>query len=238
MFVPAQSVAVNINGNAFRVARTKQPVSFSYEKKGWVAARYSPPPGWKRPGAEGPASEVISGRHIYVYGTAGSPDEHELTRRREQAAYGAEWSTGRLRLLLTHRVLADREVKDSELQSSSAVLFGTKETNSLIGKLAPKPPIALNAGAAGYGLIFVVPAGERSILINSGLPWWTGQDRVKRPGLRFLSGPYTILNSLGDFLLFRGSLENVIAEGRFEPNWKVPEEAAEKMRATGAVVVR
>jgi poly(3-hydroxybutyrate) depolymerase len=237
MFVQSQPVAVNINGKSFRVAGTKHPVSFSYEKKAWVAARYTPPPGWKRPGAEGPASEVISRRHIYVYGTAGSPDENELARRREQAEYGAEWSTPRLRLLLSHRVLADREVKDSELQSASAVLFGTKETNTLIEKLAPNAPIALNPGAAGYGLILVVPVGGRSMLINSGLPWWTGQDRVKRPGLRFLSGPYTVLNSFGDFILFQGSLDNVIAEGRFEPDWKVPPEAAARMRETGAVVV-
>jgi hypothetical protein len=238
MFVAGQPVAVNIDGKTLRVTRVKGPISFSCEKGRWLAARYTPAEGWKRAGSEGPAGEVITGRHVYVYGTAGSPDEDELKRRREQAAYGAEWSTSRLRLLLTHRVAADREVTDSDLQGGSAVLFGTKETNSLIGKLAPRASIELNPGAAGFGLILVAPSGDRSVLINSGLPWWTGYDRAKRAGLSFLTGPYNVLNSFGDFILFRGSLENVIAEGRFEPNWKVPEEAAAKMRETGAVVVR
>ena len=238
LFTATRPVIVTIDGKTLRIARANEPVSFSRQKGNWLAARYAPPKGWKRPGSEGPASEVISSRHIYVYGTAGSQDPDELKRRHEQAAFGAEWSTSRLKLLLTHRIAADRDVKDSELQTGRAVLFGTKETNSLIAKLAPSAPIELNPGAAGFGLILVAPAGHGSVLINSGLPWWTGYDRVKREGLRFLEGPYTVLNSFGDFILFRGSLENVIAEGRFEPNWKVPEEAAAKMRATGAVVVR
>ena len=36
----------------------------------------------------------------------------------------------------------------------------------------------------------------------------------------------------------RGGLDNVLAEGRFDRNWKLPADAAAKLRATGAVEVR
>jgi hypothetical protein len=47
-----------------------------------------------------------------------------------------------------------------------------------------------------------------------------------------------MLQTFGDYILFKGSLENVIAEGVFTPDWKLPAEAAQKMRATGAVEVQ
>jgi hypothetical protein len=40
-----------------------------------------------------------------------------------------------------------------------------------------------------------------------------------------------------DYILFKGSLENVVAEGRFDRNWRVPEAEAQKMTATGAVTI-
>ncbi len=236
MIPAAARIALTIDGKAVKLR--KGALSFSKENGRWIQRGCAPPPGWKRPGAEGPASEVISGRHVYVYGTAGSPSHDELTRRRETATHAAEWSTPRLRLLVTHAVVPDKDVKESTLNTAGAVLFGTRDTNLVIQRLGPSLPIELNPGAADYGLVMVVPAWGRTVLVNSGLPFWTGEDRVKRPGLPFLAGPHTVLQSFGDFILFKGSLEDVVAEGRFEPNWKVPEGAAAKMRETGAVTIR
>jgi hypothetical protein len=43
---------------------------------------------------------------------------------------------------------------------------------------------------------------------------------------------------MGDYLLFRGSPDNVIAGGRFDNNWQLPAEAAQAMKNTGVVLVK
>jgi hypothetical protein len=115
---------------------------------------------------------------------------------------------------------------------------GTRETNLMIRKFAPQLPMELHAGAADYGLVYVAPAGGKLVLVNSGLPWWTGAEFAQRSGYRFVGAPFRVLLSLGDYILFKGSLENVVAEGRFDANWKLPPGEAAKMKATGAVEVK
>lgn len=75
-------------------------------------------------------------------------------------------------------------------------------------------------------------------MVNSGQPFWTGADSAHRPGLDFAGPVYRVLLTLPDYILFRGSLANVVAEGRFDRNWKVPAPIAQELRATGAVEVR
>jgi hypothetical protein len=38
-------------------------------------------------------------------------------------------------------------------------------------------------------------------------------------------------------VLFRGGLDNIVTEGRFDRSWKLTPEETEKIRATGAVEV-
>ena len=118
---------------------------------------------------------------------------------------------------------------DSDLAGADLVLFGSRQTNALIARFADKLPIELSPGAADYGLVFIAPVGDRYALVNSGLPWWSG-----RPA----SAPYRILQDLGDFVLFRRSLNTVVAEGYFDRNWKVPAEEAAKMIKAGVVEIR
>jgi hypothetical protein len=125
-------------------------------------------------------------------------------------------------------VKADTEITETERQAADLVLFGTAETNELIAQLGGSFPLALAAGAADYGLLFIAPIGKRYALVNSGLPWWTGAEDTPQ---------YRLLAGFGDYLLFKGSLANVVAEGRFDTNWKVPADASMKMRATGTVTV-
>jgi hypothetical protein len=175
---------------------------------------------------------------MYVFGTSGAAGPEEIARRREMAVRAAEWSTPGLKLLFNLRAEADQELSQSEIEGANLVLFGTKETNMLIARFAGKFPLELNPGAADYGLVFIAPAGARYAVVNSGLPFWTGAETAKRPGLTFIGPTYRVLESFPDYILFKGSLENVIAEGRFDRNWKVPAGDAEKLRATGAVTVR
>jgi hypothetical protein len=99
-------------------------------------------------------------------------------------------------------------------------------------------PLELNPGAPDYGLVFVAPAGDRLVVVNSGLPFWTGAERTRRGAFGFAPLIPRLLDSFGDFILFKGSLDQVVAEGRFDRNWKVPPEAAARMLATGAVRIR
>jgi hypothetical protein len=129
-------------------------------------------------------------------------------------------------------------VKEADLTGANAVLFGTSETNAAIQKIAAKLPLHLNPGAADYGLVYVYPVDGRYVVVASGLPWWTRADQADRPALRtFPVEPGTLL-TFGDFMLFRRGLDEVVAEGRFDNNWRLPEAALKQIRATGAVAVR
>ncbi len=237
-FAATKSLAVTIDGAVMAAVKGTGEYAFQRAAGTWKPGRFAPPAGAKRPGAEGPIAEAVASRHIYVYGTDGNPSPGELNRRQSEAAAAADWSSQRSRLLLNLRVLADKEVRDSDLAGSNLMLFGSKETNLLIRKLAPRLPLELHAGAADYGLVFVAPVDGRYVLVNSGLPWWTGAEFAKRPGWFFIGMPLRVLLSLGDYVLFKGSLENVVAEGRFDGNWSVAPKEAGLMRATGAVEVK
>jgi pimeloyl-ACP methyl ester carboxylesterase len=219
--------------------RMKSAFSFTKVNGQWQAGSYAASLGAKRPGEEGPVTEALSSRHVYVYGTDGSPEVDDLKARRAAALEGAEWSKPRSRLLLALRALSDKEVIASkDLSGANLILFGTKETNELIRRFDARLPLSLNAGAADYGLVFIYPIDGRLALINSGLPWWTGADQLADGGLRFVPMQYRVLDRVGDFVLFKGSLENIVAEGYFTNDWKLPEAAAQKMKAAGAVEVR
>jgi poly(3-hydroxybutyrate) depolymerase len=230
-------LSITVDGQKLR-GGLSETISLARGPKGWTLQRSAVRPAGKRPGAEGPISAALSARHMYVYGTADTPSTEEVERRKAQAVYASEWSVPRSRLLLTFRVVADADVTEADLKSDNVVLFGTRATNSVIARLSPRLPVSLNPGAADYSLTFVYPLDGRYVVINSGLPWWTRVDQAARGGMPFLAPVYRTALSFGDFMLFRGGLENVITEGRFGNDWKLPPDAAEKMLATGAVEVR
>jgi predicted esterase len=234
---PRQLISISIDGQKLRT-KWAEAISLTRTAKGWTLGQLAPKPGQKRPGAEGPIVDALSAKHIYVYGTADGAAPEEIEQRRAEALQAAEWSTRQSRLLLTFRTLADAEIKDSEMRAANLVLFGTRETNSIIARLSSRLPIALNPGAADYSLTYVYPIDDRYVVINSGLPWWTRADQAQRPGLSFVNVNYRTMQSFGDFILFRGGLENVVTEGRFTNDWTLPSDAADKMRATGAIELK
>jgi len=227
--------AVTIDGAAVRI-RPAASLSFAKTARGWTAGALRPE--GKRAGAEGPIAEAVSGRHIYVYGSLGTHTAEELEQRRRVAERAAEWSSAREHLTLSLPVKADSEVIDADPDSGSLVLFGTAQTNSAIARIAGTLPLALDAGAADYGLLFIYPVGKHYVLVSSGLPWWTGGDHLNRGGDPFAPPQYRLLSTFGDFVLFRGSLAHILVEGRFDRNWKVPAALAAKMALTGTVTVR
>ena len=227
--------AVTVDGAALRVRPASPSPSFMKAAGKWRAGRFQPT--GKRPGLEGPIAEAVGGRQIYVYGSGGARTEFELEARKRIANAAASWSNSRARLPLNWPVKADTAVTAEDLDSADVVLFGNSETNSVIARFVPRLPIALNAGAADYGLLFIAPIGKHYALVSSGLPWWTGADDARRGGPANLPEQYRLLSTFGDYILFKGSLANVVAEGRFDSNWKVPAGEAAKMLATGTVTL-
>lgn len=231
-YTAAQLLSVTIDG---KTSRTKV-LEFSKTARGWQPGP-STRKDAKRRGQEGPISEVVAARHIYVYGTLDAAPPAEIERRRQQAQAAAEWSTPRARLQLNLRVAADREVSDTDRLTSNLVLFGTKETNALLLQMdsAGALPLQLDPGAADYGLFYVWPLNGRYVAVNSGLPFYAGAEMARRGGLRFLTAPNQLIDSFGDFIFFKGSLENVVTEGNFDRDWKLPAEARSRMAESGVI---
>ncbi len=236
-FNRAGTLAISVDGGGHKLG-ARDAVSFNRVGGKWKAGRYAPAAGEKRAGAEGPIFEVVASRHVYIYGTADTPPTEELNRRREQALRAADWSTPRRPLLLSLQAVADRDLTEADRAAANLVLFGTAATNRLIASLGARLPLELNPGAADYGLVFAFPVNGHYVIVNSGLPWWIGAEQSSRPGLRYTGAPASVLPAFGDYILFKGSLDNVVAEGRFDRNWKLPAGDVAKIQATGAVSIR
>jgi poly(3-hydroxybutyrate) depolymerase len=236
-------VEVTIDGQ--RLKPPSQRLSFQRKGDRWLAEGNTPSPGGKRPGAEGPMSEAISGRHIYVYGTDDDPAAAELQARMRQALEAAEWSVYRGpflgRVMVFPRVVADRDVRPSDLETANLVLFGTRETNRLIAQFGERLPLHLDKDVQDHGLVYVFPVEGHYVLVNSGLSWWQtepsgGGAPPGRPPSPFMSQvPALALMELQDYVLFKGSRRNPIASGRFDNNWRLPESEAGKLRAAGVI---
>jgi pimeloyl-ACP methyl ester carboxylesterase len=232
---PDAPIAVTIDGLNLRV-KPAPSLSFIKTVTRWRQGFYTPPA--KRPGAEGPIAEAVAGRHIYVYGTGGAPGADEIEARRMVAERAAAWSDARRKLSLVLAVKPDTAVTAADLDTADLVLFGTAETNSLIARFRSSMPMALSSAAADYGLLFIAPIGKHYALVSSGLPWWTGAETADRGGYALLPSQPRLLSTFGDYILFKGSLASVVAEGRFDQNWKLPPDAAAKIQASGTVTIR
>ena len=227
--------AVTIDGAPLHLTPANT-VSFRKVNGKWQ--RGALPQTGKRAGAEGPIAQAVGGRHLYVYGTNGASSSEELEYRQKIAENAATWSTSHQQLQLSFRVKPDVAVTAEDVDNNDLVLFGTRETNSLIARFADRLPLALAPGAADYGLLFITPVGKHYVLVNSGLPWWTGFGESGRAADQFEPRPLAELSTFGDYIVFKGSIAHVVAEGRFDGDWRVPADDARKLGSNGPVAVR
>jgi poly(3-hydroxybutyrate) depolymerase len=295
-YAKGRPVEIAIDGASLKA--TGDSISLTREGNAWKIGKYDPPPTAKRAGLEGPLGSAIDRRHIYVYGTAGSPSREEAQARRDVANRAAAWGNtaiGSGRLLLNMRAVSDTQVRPSDLQSSDLFLFGTKETNNAIAKVADQLPLHLNPTAEGYGLVYVYPVNGHYFLVGSGTPWFpltdpvpqfgggrgappaqaagrggqpggrgpTGAPQPNAPaaqgpaggraapgpggaafvrqdislGIDFFAPAQRALTKWGDFILYKDTPTNILVQGRFDGNWKLKPEDAEKLAATGVVTV-
>ncbi len=237
-FTSGRKISVTVNGKSFSV-RSADAVSFMLSGTGWVCKRFTPGLTSKQQGAEGPLYAAVTGSHVYVFGTADNPPADVLAARRAQAVAAADWSGMGGRIMVFPRVIADREVRSSDYVRSNLVLFGTRETNSVIEKFADRLPMHLDPKAENYGLVYIFPMNRHYILVNSGLPWWTPpKKQAGQGGYAFSGTKVEALKSMGDYLLFRESPDDAVAQGRFDNNWVLPGEAIQKVKASGVVTIR
>ncbi|MEO8370550.1 MAG: prolyl oligopeptidase family serine peptidase [Candidatus Solibacter sp.] len=219
--------ALTIDGAAQHL-RPGAPLTFTRAGRGWTQSAAGP----VAASLTGPIVQAVNSRHIYVY----AADDPQTRRYAETAA---AWSSNRARLNLKFEVKSDREVNDDDIDGANLILFGTARNNRLIARLAPRLPLVLDPGAADYGLLCIVPQGKQHYtLVSTGLPWWTGADEASRGGYRYSPPTYRLLSTFGDYVLFKGSLANVLAEGRYDRNGQLPPEIAEKISGAGIVTVR
>jgi dienelactone hydrolase len=230
-----QPIKININGKPVK-ASTSDAISFSLTNGKWIAEKYKPGAVAKQSKLEGPIQDAFGSRHIYVYGTGENPDEAEMKRRMDIATQAANWSIYRgpflNRIMFFPRVISDKDVRPSDLESSNLVLFGTAESNSVIAKYKDALPMELKSTDEGTGLLYIFPVNGHYVLINSGLHWWAGaQEQNYRFPPSFIDIP-----SLKDFVLFKGSVKNPIVDGYFDTTWSLPAEMKTKLSANGVVV--
>ena len=238
LFNRDNKVNVIVDGKTFHV-KTADAASFMKDGGDWVNRRYTPGLTSKRAGAEGPLYAAVSSNHVYVYGTGGNPSREELAARRDQAAAAADWSGMGGRIMVFPRVMADREIRQSDYETSNLILFGTRETNSVIEKYADRLPMHLDPAAADFGLVYIFPMNNHYIVVNSGLSWWTPPTKAQvQTGYDFSGFKIEALKKLFDFILFRVGPDNAVASGYFDNSWKLPPGAAEAMKNTGIVTVK
>ncbi len=237
-----KSLKVNIDGKIVK-AETGHAITFRKSGDQWENSAYFPPTLAKRKGIEGPMSEVLAGRHVYVYGTGGNPSSEELARRRQQAEKAAEWSYYRGeflgRIMVFPRVLSDQQVRPSDLQEANLILFGDKAANSLIERFSQRLPMHLEDTSGNYGLAYIFPIGNRYVLVNSGRSILESPESDKQiDGLSRYASPAIVyaLKKFDDYVLF--SKDKAIANGRFDDNWQLPQEAAAVLKETGVITVR
>ncbi|GAB4031361.1 carboxylesterase family protein [Spirosoma gilvum] len=233
-FKAKKPVDIIIDGKTIN-AQSSDAITLVKRSNGWEAATFEPTA--KRIGAEGPLSEAFASRHLYVYGTGGNPSEAELKARQEMATMAANWANYRGeflgRIMVFPHVVADKDVRTSDIESSNLILFGTKETNSIINRFTDKLPMQLSASTTDHGLFYIFPMNNHYVAVNSGLPWWTGST-----GANYFTGRVMdAMSSFNDFVLYKESSRTPIVSGHFDESWHVPNNEAKALTATGVVTI-
>jgi len=237
MFNAAQKATVKLDGKSFSF-KSSDGVSFMKSGGAWVNKKFTPGLTSKMQGCEGPLSAAVSSNHVYVYGTRDNPSREVLADRIAVANSVADWSGMGGRIMVFPRVISDKEVRQSDYEHSNLVLFGTKETNAIIDKFADKLPVHMKPDTKDYGLVYIFPLNDHYVLVNSGLPWWTPAKQEARGGMAFMGSKVQAINKFQDFVLFKETSDNIISQGVFDNNWKLPADAAAAMKATGFIEVK
>lgn len=231
----ASAIDVTINGKKIKTT-PGDSVSFVLKNGKWINGRDDKSATAKRRGFEGPVNAAFSDRHIYVYGTADNPGQEELKSRAEVATKAADWSVYRGsflgRVMVFPRIVSDKEVRPSDIESANLILFGTPQTNSIIQKYSEQLPMQLTASDDNVGLLYIYPIDSRYVVVHSGLPWWITTE-VSRFGPPM---PFQFLGNFKDFTLYKGSSTSPVVDGYFSDQWTLTDDQKKKLSENGVRV--
>lgn len=240
-FSSKSTLKVSLDDQTFRLQ--SDSAIFSFSKKDledeWTSTPLIKKDLQKVAGLEGPIRDAFSTRHVYVYGTADDPSQEVLQSRIDTALKAADWSAYRTEFLgrvkFFPRVIADKDIRQSDYESANLILFGTTETNSVIASIADTLPMHLNVAAtSAYGLIYIFPnAYGHYVVVNSGAPWWRA---INPYGRTFVPVNQDLLRSFGDYCLYRNN-RIILAYGVFDNQWELSEEQKEALIKTKLVRV-
>ncbi len=156
----------------------------------------------KTPELEGPIGHAFLKPFVVVYGTAGSGDETRQNRE-EAERFATDWNG-----MFVHgdavRAVPDTAVTGEDVARKSLILFGTEESNGLVGAAARSGvlPLSVRRGSiavrdpAGereytgpdYGVFFVYPnplSGYRTYLVVSHGSYLRDEEGTERRGLGY-----------------------------------------------------
>jgi len=137
---PERAISVAVAGTTVYQGTPRPVLSFARAGVGWRVVGAPPPVPRLRPdhGSSGLFSRALARErpHLYVYGSAGSP---ELTAaNRALASALGDWGQG-VRARFT--VKADRDVTPADLRDLDLVLVGGPRSNTITRQLIPELPI-------------------------------------------------------------------------------------------------
>lgn len=235
-FQSGKPLTVTLDGKKIKT-EPGDAISFTRKDGKWVNTKTELKPESKNQKLEGPLKETFATRHIYVYGTAGNPSQEELKKRADVATEAANWSFYRgaflNRIMFFPRIVADKDVRPTDLESCNMILFGTAETNLLIEKYKDKLPLQLDKSkASDHGLFYVYPIDGHYVAVSSGLPWWANS---QSQNYRFPPS-FSEVPSLKDFVLFKNSIKEVVADGYFDSEWKLSTDIKSKLSTSGVLM--
>lgn len=147
----------------------------------WPLETAPPPLMQKTPRRVGPIKECYRDPFLLVYGTQQVGGEDEKNARRFLKEWD-EYADGK------PPIKADKDVTAEDKKNYNLILFGTRETNSLLAQIVDNLPLELtpkgyrvgdaeySSGGKQLGLLFCYPSpfdALRMIVVQSGLFWGT-----------------------------------------------------------------
>ncbi len=167
---------------------------------------------------------VQTGRHIYVYGTGGDAETQSASRSLTEKL--ADWGP---EVKVRWKIVADRDLTPSDLESSNLVLVGNSTINQLVARVKEKLPIEEQAGRlqagdqsvtgkdTAYRLIYPNPLAPSRYVCILGAGTAAGLQNLAR-----LEQTPKSPHQNADFLLL-DEQGRVKAAGLFKDRWKIGE---------------
>lgn len=185
-------------------------------------------PGHKRPGISGPIDDIRYGPLLFVYGTS-DPGQTAINRLRAEEDAHSFWGSAQ-----NYPVLADTELRPSQLRTHHLALYGNPHGNRVLAPLADRLPVRFEPGAvvlgerrfAGpdVGVAFIYPNPDhpdRYILVQAGT---TAVGTLHSHHLPRYQPDYLVFDRRVVGRRHRRILQGraVLAGGFFDERWQLP----------------